>query len=111
MFRFLYDLEGSAIAVIGLLNWQLKRIWQAKKLLASEGEGGLTKKMKVSPYQLPHLKRQASRFGWNQLRKAFDQLFDLDWKIKTGACHEKVALEAFLMELGGASAKVQDLEV
>ncbi len=99
VFRYLYDLEGSAIAVIGLLNWQLKRIWQAKKILDEEGEGALTRKMKVSPYQLPHLKRQAMRFGDAQLQKAFDQLFDLDWKAKTGALHDQVALEAFLIEL------------
>jgi len=99
VFRYLYDLEGSAMAVIGLLNWQLKRIWQAKKILNEEGESALTRKMKVSVYQLPHLKRQAGRFSEAQLKKAFDQLFDLDWKVKTGACHDQVALEAFLVEL------------
>lgn len=105
VFRYLYDLEGSAMAVVGLLNWQLKRIWQAKKILDNEGEAVLTRKMKVSPYQLPHLKRQANRFSDLQLKKAFDQLFDLDWKVKTGALHDRVALESFLIELCSPALK------
>ena len=33
IFHFFYDLNGDITSTVGLLHWQLKRIWQAKQML------------------------------------------------------------------------------
>ena len=99
IFRVIYRLSGSAIETIGLINWQLKRIWQAKMLFAQGGEALVMKKVRVSSYRLPTLMRQVGRFAQAELKKAFRELFDLDRKLKTGACEERVAMEAMIARL------------
>ncbi len=99
VFRFLYRLEGNSIGVIGLLNWQFKRIWQAKKILLKEGQEALRRKIKM-PFSLyGRFVQQVSGFQWSDLQLAFDKLFELDWKVKTGALDDKVALESFIVEI------------
>ena len=99
VFHFLYDLEGNGMMVIGLLNWQLKRIWQAKVISREKGEGAVARTVRISPYRLPGFLRQVSKFGFDELNEAFHQLFEIDRKLKTGAYHDKVALETFIIEL------------
>lgn len=107
VFEYLYELEGDGIMVIGLLNWQLKRLWQAKLILDEKGEREMARVVRVSPYRLPAFVRQVNRFQIDELKSALQKLFQLDWRIKTGACLAKPALETFLIEL--STAKKQQL--
>jgi len=99
VFQYLYGLEGSAIPVIGLLNWQLKRIWQAKVIATEKGERAVMQVIKISPYRLQGFLKQVAQFSFSELHSAFHQLFDIDWKLKTGALNGRIALEVFIVAL------------
>ena len=111
IFRFLYNLEGSGVLVIGLLNWQLKRIWQAKVILRERGEKEIFKTIRISPYRLPGFLKQVARFEFDELERAFAKLFEIDWKLKTGAWNEKVVLETFIIELASRKKEIGLLTV
>ncbi|MBI4388494.1 MAG: DNA polymerase III subunit delta [Candidatus Omnitrophica bacterium] len=99
VFRYLYELEGTAVPVIGLLNWQLKRIWQAKILTQERGEREMLKFLRISPYRVPTFLKQVARFSFHTLEQAISQLFQIDWKLKTGQMNEQIVLEAFIVKL------------
>ncbi len=105
IFRFLYDLEGSGIAVIGLINWQLKRIWQAKLIREERGEHEMQRILRISPYRMPYFLKQVSYFSFPELEKAIRTLLELDWTSKTGAFNDRIALESFLIELASPKEK------
>ena len=99
VFRYLYQLEGNAIVVVGLLNWQLKRLWQAKMLIDECGEREMFKALRISPYRAPIFLKQVSRFSFQMLEQAIDQLFQIDWKLKTSQASDRIALESFIIRL------------
>ena len=105
VFRFLYHLEGSSIAVIGLLNWQLKRIWQAKAVYEEKGEREVLRVIRISPYRLSGFLRQVERFRFEELERAIEKLFEIDWKSKTGAIETRIALESVIVELASSEEK------
>ena len=111
VFQFLYNLEGSGVLVIGLLNWQLKRIWQAKVILRERGEKEIFKTIRISPYRLPGFLKQVARFEFDELERALAKLFEIDWKLKTGAWDEKIMLEAFMIELASLKKQATPLAV
>ena len=97
IFRFLYDLTGDTASVVGLLHWQLKRIWQAKKVLA---EGGLGRDVSqvcgIPPFRLAAFLEEAKRFELSSVEKLLEALWKIDWGVKKGNLQETAALEAFL---------------
>lgn len=60
-------------AVLGLLHWQLRRLWETR-----------------SP-----------RFNRKELEKILDGLFDLDWQLKTGRAEGRYEIESWLVRTLG----------
>ncbi len=100
---FQYMEDNPWVGLVGLLHWQIRRLWQAK-ILEGEGlsESEIARRSKISPRQIPFLMRQLKRFTRDQLEKALEELFRLDWKIKTGRAEEKQALEAWVVQTASA---------
>lgn len=97
IFRYFYELEGDMASVIGLLHWQLKRIWQAKRILKREGNDDEAGRMlKVSPFRLASFLNQVRKFDYSAVGTLMDELWRLDWNVKTGASEEITAMETFL---------------
>ncbi|PIQ85141.1 MAG: DNA polymerase III subunit delta [Candidatus Omnitrophica bacterium CG11_big_fil_rev_8_21_14_0_20_45_26] len=111
VFEYLYQLEGSGIGVIGLINWQLKRLWQAKVIAKEKGERAVGQNLRISPYRLSGFLRQMASFQLTELEHAFDELFDLDWKLKTGTLNGRIALEAFIVSLASPRQRTPALSV
>jgi DNA polymerase-3 subunit delta len=97
IFRYLNDLSGDIQSVIGLIHWQLKRIWRAKNLLAqgvSPQEVG--RALRIPSFRLGSFLSQVKRFETGSVEELIRKLWKIDWEVKTGACDDVVAVETFL---------------
>jgi DNA polymerase-3 subunit delta len=98
LLKYMDDNDKDWVGLLGLLHWQIRRLWQVK-VLGEQGvsEGEILRRAKVSPKQLPFLMRQVKRFTRDQLEQSLEGLFQLDWKIKSGRAEEQPALEAWVV--------------
>ena len=97
IFHFFYDSSGNITNMVGLIHWQLKRIWQAKKILARGGSGEeIGRTLRIPPFRLNSFLNQVRRFDLRTVEKLLETLWKMDWNGKTGACEESVAMEMFL---------------
>lgn len=97
IFHFFYGLSEDMTSIVGLIHWQLKRLWQAKKMLdQGSPKEEIMKTLRISPYRFGGFMAQVKQFDLDQLEELLNQLWRIDWNSKTGASDEKVALEAFL---------------
>ncbi len=102
--RTLYELlaqsDEDMVWLVGLLHWQFRRLWLARVLL-DEGrpESLVLKRVGIYPKQAPFFLRQLKRFRRAELERALEQLFRIDWKMKTGRLEGTAPLEAWVVEL------------
>lgn len=97
IFRYFFELQGDMPSAIGLLHWQLKRIWQAKKILARGGSNDqVARTIGISPYRLNAFLAQVKQFELASIERFLDQLWRLDWDVKTGGSDPVIAMETFL---------------
>ncbi len=98
LLKYMDDNDKDWVGLLGLLHWQIRRLWQIK-VLEEQGvfEEEIQRRAKVSPKQLPFLMRQVKRFTRDQLEQSLEELFQLDWKIKSGRAEEQPALEAWVV--------------
>ncbi len=100
IFRFFYELEGDMSSVVGLLHWQLKRIWQAKRILKRGGtDDEVAQLLRISPYRLTAFLNQVKKFDFSVVEEFLNQLWQLDWDVKTGASDEVTAMKTFLASI------------
>ena len=100
----LADTDADFIALLGLLHWQFKRLWQGRVLL-DEGapEAAILRKCRVnSPRQAPFFMKQLKVFSRKKLESCLEGLFQLDWKMKTGRTEDGAGLEAWVVETAGS---------
>lgn len=92
--------EKDAISLIGLIHWQIRRLWQGCVLL-DEGasEAAILKKCKVYGPRAPYFLRDLKRLDRKKLERAIEGLFRLDWNLKTGRAEMPVALERWVVGL------------
>ena len=105
--RLLTDGE-KPIAIVGSLNWQLRRLWEARRLLdAGASDRQLMSRVKVGFRYLGPLKEGASRFAQTDLARLVRMLLKVDVKLKSTMLPEKLLIERFLVEAceGGAAAR------
>ena len=96
IFHFFYDANGDLASIIGLLHWQLKRIWQAKKILVrGGGSDEISRTLRIPPFRLNSFLNQAKRFDLLAVEKLLEMLWRIDWNTKTGVWDEAVAMETF----------------
>jgi len=90
----------NATDIIGLINWQLKRI-ENVKILAERGYSseGIAKQLKMSPYALNMVRKQAGNFTRHQLDRDFQLLFESDTSIKQGLKSPGLTLQTLIVGL------------
>lgn len=97
IFRYFFELEGDMPSAIGLLHWQLKRIWQAKKLVTGGADSHqVARAIGIAPYRLNAFLAQVKKFELAAVERFLDELWRLDWDAKTGGSEPVIALETFL---------------
>ncbi|MBI1977722.1 MAG: DNA polymerase III subunit delta [Candidatus Omnitrophica bacterium] len=101
IFHFFYDLTGDMTTMVGLIHWQLKRLWQAKRMLARGARSDeIGRALRIPPFRLHPFLAQTKRFEQANLEQLLESLWQLDWGSKKGASEETVAMEMFLATVG-----------
>ncbi len=99
MKRMVEEGNQEVPAMIGMLHWMIKRFWKALVLMdRGDSQDTALKKCKVYPKQAPFFMKQLRMFSRAHLESALEQLFQLDWKIKTGQIDEFSGFESWLVQ-------------
>lgn len=94
----LLDLSGQEeVSLIGLLHWQLRRFWEARRAL-EEGktEREIAARLKIYSGREALFFRQARSFSAAELERILEGLFELDWRLKTGWAEGRYEIESWL---------------
>ena len=85
-------------SVAGLLHWQIRRFWEAKKWQA-EGvpEREISLRLKLSSSRETGFYTQLRRFSLKKLEEILKGLFDLDWRLKSGRAEGRFEIEEWLV--------------
>jgi len=85
-------------SVSGLLHWQLRRLWEAKKCETQGlGERDIAAKLRLSPVRSQYFFRELKRFSLEELERILEGLFELDWQLKTGNAEGRYEIERWLI--------------
>jgi DNA polymerase III subunit delta len=107
VFRQLVDEGGEPPALVGALVAQVRRL-----LLAREAAGGnLPALLGVAPGRVRYVVDAAKRFAPAHLRRAIDELADIDVASKTGRGDSVAALEEWLVGFCGTERRTEGRHV
>ena len=99
----LLELNGQDVpSLVGLLHWQIRRFWEAKKWLA-EGlsEREVSSRLRLFSKRDSLFFRHLRRFSAEDLERILDGLFQLDWRLKTGRAEGRYEMESWLVNATG----------
>ncbi|HLD49983.1 MAG TPA: DNA polymerase III subunit delta [bacterium] len=98
--RLLDAADQEPFALVGILHWQIRRLWLARILLdEGQPERNVLQKCKVfSAGKQGGFLRQVRSFSRPQIEKTLEGLFKFDWKLKTGQVEGEAALESWVVE-------------
>jgi len=106
--RILEDLlrEGSRPeALVGMLNWQITRLWRGRCLLDKGGtRRDVAAELRVGGKFLGALTEQIGQFTQDHLARISRMLLEADVALKSTMASEKMVLERFLVEACGATS-------
>ncbi|MDB4349582.1 DNA polymerase III subunit delta [Omnitrophica bacterium] len=87
---------------MGLIGWQLRRIWKAKKLLfKGKDRTRICSELKIRSYSVDKFLRQVSCFQVDELKRDFKLLVEADRNIKRGQKRAEFVLEELVVRLCG----------
>jgi len=85
-------------SVLGLLHWQLRRLWDAKQWLAQGVQArDLAARLGLFGRRADEFSKHLERFSLEELEKILEGLFDLDWRLKTGRAEGRYEIETWLI--------------
>lgn len=97
--RLLDAADQQPFALVGILHWQIRRLWLARVLLEEgQAESAVLQKCKVFGGRQGAFLRQVKSFSRTQIERALDGLFQFDWKLKTGQVEGEAGLENWVVE-------------
>jgi DNA polymerase-3 subunit delta len=101
--RFLEE-EGpkeASLGILGMLNRQVRLLWQAKSLAArGEPVEGIARELSVPPFAARRLLDQCRRWSEDELERALHAIYETDGRLKTGS-RTNPSLEALFVSLCG----------
>ena len=84
-------------SLIGLLHWQLRRFWEARKgLEEGKGEREIASSLRLYSGKEQVFFKQVRYFSVQELEKILEGLFELDWKLKSGRAEGRYEIEDWL---------------
>ncbi len=89
-----------ATDLIGLINWQMKRI-EGVKLLTKSGwtKDKMAAQLKMTPYVFNIVHKQSERFTRQQIERGFELLLSSDLALKQGLKSPGLTLETLIVQL------------
>ncbi|MSR77909.1 MAG: DNA polymerase III subunit delta [Candidatus Omnitrophica bacterium] len=96
--KLLEHADSDVSALIGMLHWQFKRFWKVAVLLDSGlSQESALRECRIFPKQAHFFMKQFRLFSREKLEQVLEDLFQLDWKMKTGQVEGSSALETWLI--------------
>lgn len=100
IFNFFHELSDDLTQITGLIHWQLKRVWQAKRIAAQGGrEGEVAKALRIPSFRVVQFLKQIERFDTKRIEELLYLLWEFDWNSKKGTV-DQTAMETFLVNVG-----------
>jgi DNA polymerase-3 subunit delta len=98
--RFLEEDREAPIRIIGMLNRQIRLMWQIKSYLERGGStNDMSKKLGLRDFQIKRLIQQSKNWKVEELERAIHLTYDADRRIKLGS-PDAFVLENLLISLG-----------
>jgi DNA polymerase-3 subunit delta len=107
VFRQLVDEGGEPPALVGALVAQVRRLLLARESVS----GNLPALLGVAPGRVRYVVEASKRFSSAQLRRAIDELADIDVASKTGRGDSVAALEEWLVAFCGSERRTEGRHV
>jgi DNA polymerase III subunit delta len=96
------DKRDGPLRVIGMLNRQMRLLWQAKFLVEKGGEAtDVMKKLGIPRFSAIDLLKHGRQWKSDELERAFELLYEADGRIKSGS-RPKPVLENLILGLCGS---------
>lgn len=87
----------DAYSLIGFLHWHIRRLWKAKTMLMEgQPEAVILKTCGIYFKQAPFFMRSVRQAKLEKLEQMIEELFQMDWKLKTGRVGETLPLEMWV---------------
>lgn len=98
--RFMEDEgRGADLKAMGMLNRQIRLLWQTRSVIENGGRSeDVGRKLKLQPFQVKHLVRQARIWSTDDIERAFHLLYETDRLLKSGA-QSQLVLENLVISL------------
>jgi DNA polymerase-3 subunit delta len=95
------DQRGGPLRVMGMLNRQMRLLWQTKTIQAKGGKNqDICKKLGVNPYSAGTLAKQSKNWSEEELEEALNHLHEADGLIKSGS-PPALILESIILAVCG----------
>ena len=86
----------SPVYLLAMINYQFRNILEIKDLL----ERGLPlSRSLLHPFVARKSFQQAQRFSFDELKKIYRKIFEIDYGMKTGKIEPQTALDLFISEI------------
>ena len=96
----LLDSGESPLLILNMIVRQLRLIWTGLDIMkGGGGESEVRKRVKLPPFVFKDYLKQIKLFKEEELREAYDSLFDLDLKFKSSPIDKERALELLVFKL------------
>jgi DNA polymerase-3 subunit delta len=96
----LLDENEPPLRLLAMLARQIRILIQVSELRAQRmSQSQIAKQLKLHPYVVKKGAAQALNFTMDQLERAHSLVVDTDWKIKTGAMEDVLALDMLVVAL------------
>jgi DNA polymerase-3 subunit delta len=93
------DKRVAPLQVIGMLNWQIRLLWQTKSVLAKGGGfAQVAEKLSRNRFKAGDLMNQAERWSLEELERGLHLLYEADGWLKSGS-RPKPVLERVVISL------------
>jgi len=94
----------SPLYLLSMINFQFRNLLIMKSQeIGSKFYAGdmrmLTEKLKMHPYVIQKSTQQARKFNFEELKKIYQKIFQVDLSIKTGKVGPETALDLFIAEI------------
>ena len=100
LLHHLLDDGEPALRILGMLARQVRILIQVSELRAERvTEAEIAKRLKLHPFVVEKGVAQAQNFAMRQLEEAHALIVDTDWKIKTGAMEDELAIDMLVVAL------------
>ena len=98
----LLEFSQDVPSLVGLLHWQFRRFWEAKKWLAQGiSEREISSRLRLFSGRDSLFFKHLQRFSQEKLEKILEALFELDWRLKTGRAEGRYEMETWLVSAVG----------